>query len=103
MKKLPKIYQNDITRCINNNKKVCYLKDEEQIEEEQPTNLDETLNEIFNGIGNSYNIPVEIITKNRKYQTSLISKTDNYIITLDNEIISLSDIVDIKIKKKKVL
>ena len=31
MKKLPKVYQNKITKKINNNKTVCYLKEEKEL------------------------------------------------------------------------
>ena len=96
IKKLPKIYQNEINKKITNNKKICYLNNKEQIPKK---NIDDVLNEIFNGLGYSYNIPVIITTKNKIYNTSILSKTKNNIITLDNDIININNVIDIEIKK----
>ncbi len=102
MKKLPKVYQNEISKKITNNKTVCYLKEEKEglrnSESSNTTVLDQ-LNTIFNGIGYSYNIPVIIKTSSKVYETSLVAKTKNNIVTLDNEIIPISDILEIIIKK----
>lgn len=100
MKKLPKVYQNNITKTIKNNKTVCHLKDEESTETlENKESLTDTLSEIFSGVGYSYNIPVLITTKTKTYDTSLVAKTSNNIITLDNEIIPINSIISLKIKK----
>lgn len=107
MKKLPKIYQNDITKKIKNNKSICiciegkskYHPKENKIEEIKTSEqIDETLNKIFSGIGYSYNIPVIIEYSDKKVETSLIAKTNNNIVTLENEIIPITDIKTIKIK-----
>lgn len=101
MKKLPKVFQNEFSKPINNNKKVCYLKNEEQQDQIQEnnseSNIQEVLDKVFSGIGYSYNIPLEIKTKIKTYNTSLIAKTNHNIITLDNEIIPISDIISINI------
>lgn len=102
MKKLPKIYQAESTKKISNNKKHCYIKNITDITENKITenySVAEKLEQIFSGLGYSYNIPLIITTKNKKYNTSLIAKTKNNVITLENEIIPISDIVDIKEKK----
>ena len=116
MKKLPKIFQNDLSKIINNNKSVCYLKNENdkvventKIKETKETthhenNLKEITNildKIFNGLGYSYNIPLEIKTSDKIYNTSLIAKTNNNVITIDNEIIPINNIIDITIKNNK--
>lgn len=95
MKKLPKVYQNEITKKINNNKTVCYLKEEKNLFEEHkiPTIM-EKIEKVFSTYGYSFNIPVTIKTHNKIYETSLIAKTSNNIITLDNDIIPISDIID---------
>ena len=65
MKKLPKIYQNNIKKTINNNKTVCYLKNENT--PYQTNDIEDTLDTIFNGMGYAYNIPVTITTKYKTY------------------------------------
>ena len=96
MKKLPKVYQNEFNKKINNNREVCYLKEETSKIIEPSKTIDETLTEIFSGIGYSYNIPVIIKTTNKVYETSLISKTKNNLITLDNEVIPINEIIGIE-------
>lgn len=94
MKKLPEIYKNNITKAIKNNKEICHLKNIE----EKSSNLEikDILDDVFNGIGYSYNIPLIINTYNKTYQTSLVAKTKENIVTLDNEIIAIKDIISIK-------
>ena len=103
MKKLPKIYQGEFNKKIINNKKICYVEKSNDLNvttsENEDNNIMELLNEIFSGIGYSYNIPVIIKTANKEYTTSIIAKTKKNIITLDNEVIPISEIVSIKKKK----
>ncbi len=94
MKKLPSIYKNDINKKIKNNREVTYVK-----EERKTQNINEILNTIFNGTGYSYNIPLIIKTNTNTYQTSLVSKNTTNVITLDNDIIPIKDIISIERKK----
>lgn len=91
MKKLPKIYQNKIDKNIHNNKEIDYVK-------ESNKNIKEILNIIFNGEGYSYNKEVIIETNNKVYDTYIITRTKTNIVTLEDEIININDIKDIKIK-----
>ena len=93
MKKLPELYKNPNSKPIDNNKKVYYMKEENRAINRN--DIEEELNNIFNGLGYAYNIPVEIKTKNQIYHTSLVTKTKENIVTLDNNIIPISDIVSI--------
>lgn len=100
MKKLPKIYQNNSAKKIKNNKEICYLRNEKQNsykEGENDLSTKEIINEIFSGIGYSYNIPVKIITDQKIYTTSLIAKTKEKVVTLDNEVIAIKDIKSIEL------
>lgn len=106
IKKLPKIYQNSIDKHINNNKKTCYIRnitDKENIVLNTMDNneIDLVIDEIFNDIGYSFNIPVIIKTNNKTYETSLITRTNGYLLTLDNQKIKLDDIVFIQRKNPK--
>ncbi len=98
MKNLPKIYQADISKRINNNKTSCYLEHDEAVLPHKMTSIEieNTILEIFSGLGEPYNIPVTIKTKNKEYNTSLISKTKTKIMTLDNDIIPITEIISIK-------
>lgn len=101
MKKLPKVYQNDFNKKISNNKEICYLSDtkEENIPTtNESTNVEVVLDEVFNGLGYAYNIPLKIKTSTKVYETSLIAKTKYNLITLDNEIIPIEEIINIEKK-----
>lgn len=99
MKKLPKIYQNEITKKIKNNKTVCYLKEEPLDPYTGIPTILEKIEQVFSGFGYSYNIPVIIKTTSKTYNTSLIAKTEKHLITLDNDIIPISEIIDFQITK----
>ena len=94
MKKLPELYKNQNAKLIDNNKKVYYMRKEENRSITKNT-VEEQLDNIFNTLGYSYNIPVEIITKNETYHTSLVTKTKGNVVTIDNHIIPISDTISI--------
>lgn len=94
MKKLPSIYKNEINKKIKNNREVTYIKEEKQ-------NINEIIDSIFNGLGYSYNIPLIITTKNKVYETSLISRSKTNINTLDNDSIPINEIITIERKSSK--
>ncbi len=104
MKNLPKIYQNQITKNIKNNKTVYRFKNEDTTNpplKEKSKSIKDTLDEIFNGIGYAYNIPVMIKTSTKTYDTTLVARTENNIVTIDNELISIKEINSIEIKKDR--
>ena len=92
MKKLPKIYHEQINKKIKNNKEIAYVSKEGITEEKKEESIDDVLNKVFNGIGYSFNIPLRIETFNKVYETSLIAKSNNYLITFDNDTIPLSEV-----------
>ena len=94
MKKLPSIYKNEINKKIKNNREVTYIKEQKQ-------NINEIIDSIFNGVGYSYNIPLIITTKDKVYETSLISRNNTKINTLDNQSIPISEIIKIERKSSK--
>ena len=92
MKKLPELYKNLNTKLIDNNKKVYYMKEDRSV---NTTSVEDELNSIFNSLGYSYNIPVEFVTKTSTYHTSLVAKTKENVLTIDNQTIPIRDIVRI--------
>ena len=97
MKRLPKIYQNSIDKKIRNNKVVTYV-DNSFSGMSRENNVEMSLDEIFSGFGYSYNIPVIIKTTNKTYDTSLVTRTEYNVVTLDNDLIPISQIISIKRK-----
>lgn len=110
-KKLPGIYANKIEKKIENNKKVDYsskkseeknIKRDNKIEaaiRSTEKNINQKLNDIFNSPRYVYKAEVEIKMKDRTIVKKIIGQNQNQLITLDNELIPISDIVDIDFAK----
>ena len=102
MKKLPRIYKNQMSSPKNNNKKCCYLEKNKEIakniaienkvinKEVVDEKIENTLKSIFKKTGYPYNIRVYIKTKDKEYDTYLVARTERKITTLDNEVIYLT-------------
>ena len=105
MKDLPKVFKNNVDKRFNNNKSVYYSSNEERgnnINEEikDTKNVLQKINEIFSSPNYVYKANVEITLKDKKVTKRIIGRNKNYIITMDNMLIPISDIIDIKSVKK---
>ncbi len=85
MKKLPKIYKNNINKPLNNNNKV-YYSGKKTIEKEM------TIDELFKQ-NEIYRKTTTIILNNGNEITkTIIGRSIKHLITLDNELIPIDDI-----------
>lgn len=103
IKKLPKIYQNDINKKIKNNKETFYSyysnnKKENTINFMSTSDIELFLDGIFNGIKQVYNVPVIIQTNTKVYDTYLVLRTPKYLLTIDQDRIRIEDIILLKRK-----
>lgn len=103
-KKLPKVFANKIDKELKNNKTVYYNKNEERkIEEKDPLSsiltVNQKINQIFSSARYVYKADVVITTKNGKLNKRIIGRNRNELITMDNEVINIDDIIDIEFKK----
>ncbi len=103
-KKLPKVFANKIDKELKNNKTVYYNKNEERkIEEKDPLSsiltVNQKINQIFSSARYVYKADVVITTKNGKLNKRIIGRNRNELITMDNEVININDILDIEFKK----
>lgn len=99
-KKLPKIFVNPLTNKINNNNSVYYgdknravVIDSKKIPKE---NINNKINKIFKSPKYVYKVDVEITTINGKEIHKVIGKNMNNLITIDNKLIPIANIVDIR-------
>lgn len=92
--KKKKLYVNKIVKK-NNNQSFCKVDDDREIIINNNLSVDDKLSKLFNTNGYIFNIKVKIITDNKTYDTKIASQVGNSIITLDNDIINISDIKDI--------
>ena len=100
MKKIPEIYVNKINKKIDNNKEVFYsYKDTDEIIEE-PKRLDEytlqrKINELFRSNDFIYKKKFHIKTINEEKDYIIISKSYDYLLTIDGTKIMIKDIIEI--------
>jgi hypothetical protein len=94
MKKLPELYKNKIS-LPSNNKKYCYVEENNYVDNNKK--IEDKIKLILNNPNYLNNIPVLIKTKNKEYTTSIVSRVNNNLLTLSNEVIPVNDIVSIEI------
>jgi len=87
--KLPNIYKGNVAASANNNLRVAYADKEERVDAK------DLINKIFKQ-NKLYKQEVEIETKDKTYNTKIIGKTNEHVITINNEIIKIADIIKIK-------
>ena len=110
--KKPKVYANPIDKKIYNNQEVFdsetsvnLEKDVRNdnylyVEENDYHNLSviDKIEKLLNRNGYIFNVDVVIKTKLKVYKTKIAGKVNNHLITLDNDIINIDDIIDLEIK-----
>ena len=105
MKKLPKIYQSELNKVHNNREVFDSLKEENDnkpSKTKKSINYDtlsvrEKIKELINQNSYIFNTKVKIIINNTEKECQIAGVVNNHIITMDNEIIKIEDIKDIKI------
>jgi len=100
-RKLPKVFANNLSE-IHNNNTVFYSADDRSIEEpikilnEKPIN--QKINDIFNSSKYIYKIEVELTLDSGVVVKKIIGRNRMNLITMDNEVIPINTIKDIRIK-----
>ncbi len=105
-KKLPGIYANKIDKKLNNNECVYYSDSkkgdnvvnkskEKNIINKSTLNINQKINNIFNSNKYVYKADVLITTKDGKITKKIIGQNKTHLITMENELIPISDILDI--------
>lgn len=104
-KKLPKVFANKIEKEFNNNERVYYdrgkVKIENNVDKKSNISSEFTINQKINKIFGSsryvYKADVKIELKDgNTVDKKIIGRNKNELITMNNELIKISDIVDIK-------
>lgn len=102
-KKLPKVFANKIEKEISNNEKIYYSRtndynrnDEEMTVKKENKNIYQKINDIFGSEKYVYKADVDIKTKGVNKKVKIIGRNNGYLITIDNELIPITDIEDIK-------
>lgn len=106
-KKLPSISKFSDDKEFLNNKQTYYSFVEKSEEDRNSRNggndeiIDDekmnTLDDLFNNGQFIFNIPVNIKTSTNSILTMIVGKVNDHIITSDNQIIKIEDIISIKV------
>ena len=110
-KKLPKVFTNKTNKIFNNNESIFYSKEEkldggnknsQAIQKngmnkstEITKNIYQKINDIFNSERYVYKADVEIKSSKGIIKTKIIGQNKTHLITIDNELIPITDIQDI--------
>ena len=97
MKKLPSVFRNNLTKKSDNNEIVYCSYDRN---EKTEGNVLQKINTIFNSKNYIYKADVIIKLKDKSINKTIIGKNKTHLITKDNELISIQDILDIKKSSK---
>lgn len=108
-KKLPGIYANKIDKKVDNNNKVYYSSKETResnnelnknneiiYKEVDGKNILQKINAIFTSSNYIYKADVELVLKDKVLKKRIIGKNKTHLITYENELIPISEIIDIK-------
>ena len=85
--KLPNIYKGKVNE--DNNLRMAYASKEENID------VKDIINKLFKQ-NKLYKQDVYIETKDKTYNTKIIGRTNEHIITINNEVIKIDEIIKIK-------
>lgn len=102
-KKLPKVFANNLNG-IKNNSTVFYSADEKSIDKPKiekklkGITVEQKINEIFSSANYIYKAEVEIVLDNETVTKKIIGKNRKNLITMDNELIPIDNIIDIRYK-----
>lgn len=95
-KKMPKVFANKIDKQIGNNEKVYYGNEERGHEfRNDGLNVNQKINQIFGSSKYVYKADVIIKLKDKTISKKIIGRNKGQLITMDNELINISDILDI--------
>ena len=106
VKKLPSVFANKNVKGNGNNEKVFYSNYDRDAgndvvasgDKRFSKNINQKLNDIFNASNYIYKADVEIVLRDKTVVKRIVGRNSTHLITMDNELIPIVDVVDIKKK-----
>ena len=98
MSKIPKVYVNPLEDNISNNRSFSYDKIDDNFETRNKDDVLNKINDIFNDPNKMYRVHANIRFKDYDKDYILIGETSNNLITINDTLIKIDDIYDIKEK-----
>lgn len=103
-KKLPEMFVNKVDKPLGNNDKVFYSSQDKEersvdtITPKQEKNINQKIRDIFSSSTYVYKADVELTINGKKVDKRIVGRNATHLITIDNELIPITDITDIKRK-----
>lgn len=105
-KKLPKVFANKVEGKAGNNEDVYYSYGKDNNDDRTSSvtpklkgkNINQKINEIFNSSNYIYKADVKLTLKNGTVTKRIVGRNTTHLITIDNELIPLTDIIDVELK-----
>ena len=94
---LPNVFPGDISEDINNTQEIYYSKGNERLKKDEDLSIESKINRIFNSPNYIYKKDVWITKEGKREKLTIIGKTNNNLLTIDNKMIAISTIDDIEI------
>lgn len=105
MNKLPKVYVNKISSKSVNNEEFFYSNEDKSVSKTLDSSsavnnllVQKKINDIFNSPNFVYKVNVILTLKDGKREETLIAKTNDGVLTIDNKVIPIKDILQISEK-----
>ncbi len=96
---LPRVYQNRNIGSINNDQEYFYSAlNNKGNRKAEKVDVDKKINNLFKSNKYIYKINVHIVMNNQEMDTTIIGKINNNLITIENNLIPIKDIIDINEK-----
>ncbi len=97
---LPKVFQNSNIKTNNISQNVFYSEKNHENSTSQVTQspymIEKKINDLFNSSNYVYKLNVLIKTKEDEFKTTIIGRSQKYLITIDNKKIDITSILDIR-------
>ena len=95
-KDLPNVFPGEIGEDVQNTQEVFYQKNETREVKEDNLSITAKINRIFNSPNYIYKQDVLLKTSNGEVRKTIIGRTPTTLLTMENEVINISDLIDIK-------
>lgn len=94
-KDIPKVFANKINKKIENNNSYSVTKKVEESTRDYGIDVSKKINDIFKSPRYVYKANVDIKLRDKTIKRKIIGKRNGSLITIDNELIPINDIIDI--------
>lgn len=103
MNKLPSVFVNKNIIYNDNNQKFFYskvTKKDNRKNNMKKVDVFKKINDIFSSPKYIYKIPVKLETYHKTYDTFLVAKNNTEVVTIENDVIKINDIINVEEKRK---